>query len=377
MKKTELRHIIKEAIQEVNKEIQEGRLHRRRKNVALRKAIQEQNIKPNPPTQTNRTSRSRTGKGVGFRRQDPFAGLRGTTAQKAQQLKQEFEKRYPHLIALKDESLAAVRCGDDGGKTKVPLKGPKPPMNPDNPDIDDLIQFTLLLPPQARTVFDVIIGWYVDLPLGAQIPALSLVFGYIDEWVDGDGNVTGIDTDWSDGNDGFITQFIEGVADFFTMIVNGIDSLFSGGQDIEGAPEGDILDDEQIINPEWHDYLNFGEPLYDNDGNIIYHPMDNDLDGYNDVSGDLMDYGDDYGGIHPAFPPDGDTGGYFDYDDLINWDNPGDIDGDSEIFDQDGDGIIDEFDTDADGNGIEDWMQDYCDQNPDAPGCGGTDGGTT
>ena len=36
MKKTELRHIIKEAIQEVNKEIQEGRLHRRRKNVALR-----------------------------------------------------------------------------------------------------------------------------------------------------------------------------------------------------------------------------------------------------------------------------------------------------------------------------------------------------
>ena len=61
-------------------------------------------------------------------------------------------------------------------------------------------------------ITDVLLGWHYNLPKALQVPAWYLVVGYIGEWTDGDGNITGI------GPEGFITNFFNQVKLFFQRL---------------------------------------------------------------------------------------------------------------------------------------------------------------
>ena len=356
MKKSELRQVIREAIFEFITE---------QDKTVVDKFVKQNRKNPKKPN-------------------TPFE-LKGSLEQQAQQLRRKLEIDRPDIIdSLRREfgkynsTSKRLDPGDKGDKA-TPLKGPAlQALESGQPGI---IEFLLSLPPMQRDPLSYAFGWVTTLPLAVQGPALVFVIGFIDEWFDGDGNWTGF------GEDGFISNFFQGIGNFFSNLFGGeggdspdtqdyIDNITNqNDQDGDGIPDSGVPDPDFFGLPD--------QPLYDADGNLVWDPNDFDLDGiandgtiidydsepYQDAGiniGDLpiadfdmSQFDNDNDGIYDVDDPDDDNDGIPDLgpDGIAGTDDDDDINvfGNNDYVDPndlDGDGILNQFDDDLDGDGI-------------------------
>lgn len=181
-----------------------------------------------------------------------------------------------------------------------------------------------------------------NIPLGLQAPAVVLTVGYIQEWTDGDGNITGF------GPDGFISNFANNVKLFFQRLF-GIDNTVSMD---DFTPEQLAYLQGQVVMMDEIDVDNFEEEEIDN---VDPYDWDNDWEGddpENDWDGDgVPDWLDD------------DIYGDDDFDTGFN-DGMDDDDGMVYV----GPIVSGEYDP------FDPAWQDYCNEDPYAPGCPGNDG---